>query len=171
MVGVGCGVPDVRPPPVPVEVVAELPPPPPPPAPVDPCSVPEGALECLNLRVAAAPSGCTAEACVERCALQPDDPACPTAVESLRATCDRPKNTKGADGRACRALSWQLPAEQRPDVLWRGCDANDPGSCLLLAELVADGAPLPKAARGDVRWLRDQACDLQLAYACAAHAW
>jgi hypothetical protein len=36
---------------------------------------------------------------------------------------------------------------------------------------VSRGGPLPAESRGDVQWLRDQACDLQLVYACAPHGW
>jgi hypothetical protein len=143
----------------------------PPPAPVDPCSVPDRAVECLAQRVAATPEGCAGAACVARCTDHPADAACAGAVESFRATCALPPKGKGADGRACRALAHQLPPEARPEVLWRGCDANDGVSCLFLAELVEDGAPLPKASRGDVAWLREQACDLQVNYACASHRW
>lgn len=138
---------------------------------MDPCTVPDGALECLGRRLHDTPPGCAEGACAERCAGHPEDPACPGAVEGLRTTCDLPKKDPGADGRACRALAWQLPQDERPDVLWRGCDANDGWSCLLLAEVVVRGAPMPAASRGDVRWLRDQACDLQVWYACATHVW
>lgn len=56
--------------------------------------------------------------------------------------------------------------------LWSGCAANDAWDCLRLAEHVErQGGPLPKSARGGPAWLRDQACDLQLVYACAPHAW
>ena len=84
---------------------------------------------------------------------------------------ERPRAVNAAVQSECRALALQLPPAERPEVLWRGCTADDGVSCLFLAELVAGGAPLPKASRGDVAWLRAQACDLQLNYACASHRW
>lgn len=148
-------------PPAPPAAVEAPAPPPPPPAPVDPCAAPDRAVDCLARRVASAPNGCDGAGCVSRCAAHPSDPACAAQVDALRAACDR------RDGAGCRALAHQLPADERPAALWAGCDANDGASCLFLAVLVAEGAPLPKAARGDVVWLWEQACDLQLTYACA----
>lgn len=53
------------------------------------------------------------------------------------------------------------------DWLWRGCDLVDPWACILLADRMAAGMARPAKARGDVGWLRNQACDLQLDYGCA----
>lgn len=54
-------------------------------------------------------------------------------------------------------------------ALWARCAANEAWACLQLAEHVDRGGPLPAQARGDAAWLRGQACDLQLSYACAPH--
>ncbi len=159
-----CARPPEPPSPEPPAAVAPAPPPPPP-APVDPCAVPDRAVDCLVQRVAATPAGCEGAACVDRCTAHPADAACAGRVEDFRAACAR------KEGAACRALAHQLPAAERPEVAWAGCAANDGLSCLLLAELVAGGAPLPKTSRGDVAWLREQACDLQVSYACAPHRW
>lgn len=64
--------------------------------------------------------------------------------------------------------------EMEPDAanvwLWRGCGGHDPWGCMRLAEAVEAGrGALPERSRGDVAWLRNQACDLQLDYACAPH--
>jgi len=89
---------------------------------------------------------------------------CRAAAPLLREACD------GGDGAACRLLARTLPEGEVPQVLWKGCDEVgevDPWSCLALADVVEAGAPLPSAARGDVAWLRNQGCDLQLDFACA----
>ncbi len=66
------------------------------------------------------------------------------------------------------------PDDEVNRVLWRGCDESetvDAWSCWLLADRVERGRGiLPEVARGDVAWLRNQACDLQLAFACAPRA-
>ena len=58
------------------------------------------------------------------------------------------------------------------EALWARCAADDAWGCLQLAEHVErGGGPLPAKSRGDAAWLRSQACDLQLQYACAPHRW
>ena len=94
-----------------------------------------------------------------RCAHDPDDVACVLAERVRHPT---PKVE----------LSWPSgSAEAVSAELWASCDADDPWGCLRLAEHVSRGGPLPEKARGDATWLRNQACDLQLVYACAPHAW
>lgn len=91
---------------------------------------------------------------------------CDAAQPGYAAAC-----TAG-QGAACRQLALQAPSGVEAG-LWRACDEVehvDAWACLLLAERVASGAPLPSASRGDVAWLRNQACDLQLDYACVGHA-
>jgi len=104
-----------------------------------------------------------ADACRASCAAG-HRPHCEAAADSLRAACDE------GDGVACRLLAATVPDDQVPLVLWKGCDEVeqvDPWSCLFLADAVEAGAELPAAARGDVPWLRNQGCDLQLDIACA----
>jgi len=102
-----------------------------------------------------------ASACVDAC-----EAGMTCASEVLATACE------AGDGRACRlvALGGSSEAEE---LLWRACDevdAVDPWACLILADRVAAGAPLPAGARGGVAWLRTQACDLQLDYGCPSHA-
>jgi hypothetical protein len=90
---------------------------------------------------------------------------CDRALPTLRRACG------DGDGAACR-LGALLGGDGVEEALWRACDEVarvDPWACLLLADRVEAGAPLPSAARGDVPWLRNQACDLQLDYGCASH--
>jgi hypothetical protein len=94
-----------------------------------------------------------------RCAHDPDDTSC------LLAQRMREQAPPGD-------LAWpegDLAAVS--ELLWEGCARNEAWDCLRLAEHVDGGGPLPEKARGDAAWLRDQACDLQLAYACAPHMW
>ncbi len=107
-------------------------------------------------------AGGESEACVDLCLL--DGVGCDAVVDALAAACDV--------GEAVACTRRGLVAADRGDPaagewLWRGCDRVDPWGCLLLADRVEAGMPLPAMARGDVGWLRNQACDLQLDYGCA----
>ncbi len=113
------------------------------------------------------------EACHRLCAQAPSASVCAASAEALASACS------AGDGAACRARAEALnsagqDADEVNRILWRACDDSepvDPWACLRLAERVERGlGSLPREARGDVSWLRDQACDLQLAYACAPHA-
>jgi hypothetical protein len=108
-------------------------------------------------------------ACEEAC-LRGQLDACEEAREALQGLCE------GRNGVACTRLGQLQLRSSDVDVrreagatLWRACDAVDPWACWLLADWADAGNPLPPAARGDAAWLRDQACDLQLDYACAPH--
>jgi len=93
-----------------------------------------------------------------------DGVACVDVVEALEASC------QAGHAVACtrRGLVASDQAEDDAgDWLWMGCDGVDPWACVLLADRMAEGMPRPKKARGDVGWLRNQACDLQLDYGCA----
>lgn len=101
-----------------------------------------------------------------RCAADPQDTAC---VLAKRMTEPPPA-----------ALPTGSPDEITA-ALWARCDADDGPACLELSEHVLGGGPLPpdprKAAKSPwdpptaVAWLRGQACDLQVTYACAFHRW
>lgn len=113
------------------------------------------------------------EACHALCAQAPSASVCAASAEALADACD------AGDGPACRARAEALnsagqDADEVNRILWRACDDSepvDPWACLRLADRVEQGqGRLPTEARGDVPWLRNQACDLQLAYACAPHA-
>jgi hypothetical protein len=93
-----------------------------------------------------------------------DGVGCEAVVDTLEGSC--------RDGRAVACTRRGLVAADRGDGdagdwLWLGCDGVDPWACVLLADRVEAGMPLPEKARGDVGWLRNQACDLQLDYGCA----
>lgn len=92
-----------------------------------------------------------------RCAAEPDSTACTLAARVGRPT-DEPPWPPG-------------PPDEVSAALWKRCAADEAWACLQLSEHVGHGGPLPKDARGDAGWLRDQACDLQLDYACAPHRW
>lgn len=94
-----------------------------------------------------------------RCAHDPDDVACLLAERMREAS--PPGELPWPEGDAA-AVS---------EALWAGCARNEAWDCLRLSQHVLAGGPLPERARGDAHWLRDQACDLQLVYACAPHAW
>lgn len=94
-----------------------------------------------------------------RCAHDPNDTACVLAERVRHAS---PKVE----------LAWPTGAPEAISAeLWAACAVDDPWGCLRLAEHVSNGGPLPEQARGDATWLRGQACDLQLVYACAPHQW
>lgn len=94
-----------------------------------------------------------------RCAHDPNDTACQLAA---RVRAEAP----------VAELPWpEGTPEAVSAALWASCAADDPWGCLRLASHVTNGGPLPKEARGDATWLRNQACDLQLVYACAPHDW
>ncbi|MEQ1564228.1 MAG: hypothetical protein ABMA64_01230 [Myxococcota bacterium] len=108
---------------------------------------------CLDAGDAAREAGDRATAAERygaRCALLPGDAAC-TLAERMKAPPDP-------------------PVDVDPAALWAKCDADDGLACLHLAQVVAAGAPLPEGAK-PVEWLRSQACDLQVVYACAPHHW
>lgn len=180
---------------------ATPPPPPPPPPPQPPptdeerCATGDRAT-CAQLRARAdADRAVAPERAAERyaalCAVAPADVACllaprvrgyadpRAACAGLRAPAACAAAPLDGDGeglriRAVAMLAGALPgsAADAAVLLWRSCEDHHHGAaCLALAELGARGEPLPPGTRGDVAWLRDQACDLQLAYACAPHRW
>lgn len=94
-----------------------------------------------------------------RCAHDPNDTAC-LLVERIR------------EEAPAGELAWpDGDAASVSELLWSGCAKDNAWDCLRLAEHVQSGGPLPSSARGGPAWLRDQACDLQLVYACAPHTW
>jgi len=103
-----------------------------------------------------------AEACMELCLV--DGVGCDAVGEALEVAC--------GEGEAVACTRRGLVAADRGetdagDWLWKGCDQVDPWACILLADRMAEGMERPAKARGDVGWLRNQACDLQLDYGCA----
>jgi hypothetical protein len=117
---------------------------------------------CLPAGDAAREAGDTAKAAElyeVRCAHDPEDTAC------LLAQRMREQSPAGD-------LPWPEGDQAAvSEALWAGCAKNEAWDCVRLAEHVEGGGPLPEKARGDATWLRDQACDLQLVYACAPHVW
>ena len=104
----------------------------------------------------------SSEGCMQRCL--EDGVGCEALAPALEEAC----RSGGAVACTRRGLvGADLGAPDAGDWLWRGCDQVDPWACLLLADRVEAGMPLPEKARGGVAWLRNQACDLQLDYGCA----
>lgn len=117
-------------------------------------------------------TGGDAGACKQHCTRSREPGACTAAAEAWREGCE------AGDGPSCLRRAEALHASGAEpqvvnDLLWVACDDAEPvqpWACLRLADLVERGhGRLPKRARGDVAWLRNQACDLQLDYACAPH--
>ncbi len=134
------------------------------------CTLAERVREQEGLATACA--GGTSSACQELCTRSRDAAPCTTAAAAWEAECAE------GSGAACLRRAEALDAagadaQQVNELLWVACDDTDPvepWACLRLADRVERGVgALPKAARGDVAWLRNQACDLQLDYACAPH--
>jgi hypothetical protein len=134
---------------------------------------------------ACAGAGRPAEACAKGLT-----PSCLAAGDLARAAGDREQAAKLYDAR-CAAhpgdvsclLAERMRAGPAPEritaltagalsaALWERCAADDGWACLRLSEHVKNGGPLPPQSRGDANWLREQACDLQVVYACAPHQW
>jgi len=110
---------------------------------------------------------------LDACLGAADVAACTVVAAAAEPGC------RAGNGVDCHALAEaNIARGGDPDaanlLLWKACDETDPvdpWGCLRLADRVEhDIGTLPAAARGDVSWLRNQACDLQLDYACAPHA-
>lgn len=112
------------------------------------------------------------ERCQVLCTRTREAAACTAAAEGWRDACEAghgPSCLKRAEALQVSGAEPQIVNE----LLWVACDETDPvepWACVRLADRVEAGhGRLPKTARGDVGWLRNQACDLQLDYACAPH--
>jgi hypothetical protein len=117
-------------------------------------------LPAADAALAAGDPGRAAALYAVGCRADPDSAACLLAERASR-------------GEPEEAPPWpEGDAAAVSEALWARCAEHDAWGCLQLAEQVErHGGPLPAASRGDAAWLRNQACDLQLVYACAPHAW